>query len=81
MEICAVNTTIEATAINRDELKEMRLETLKKLKKIYVLANLNPQIPESKEALKYLEECTADSHQYASAIRANLENGFDYVLK
>lgn len=74
-------TTIEATGINRDELKEMRLATLKKLKKIYVLANLNPRIPESEEALKYMEECRADSHEYASAVRANLENGFRFVLK
>jgi uncharacterized protein (TIGR02646 family) len=74
-------TTIEETGINRDELKEMRLATLKKLKKIYVLANLNPKIPESEEALKFLEDCTAVSHEYASAVRANLENGFRFVLK
>ena len=48
---------------------------------IYVLANLKPKIPESKEAMKFLQKCSVDSHQYASAIRANLENGFDYVLK
>ncbi|MEO8073482.1 MAG: hypothetical protein ABI686_09560, partial [Acidobacteriota bacterium] len=74
-------TTIEATGINRDELKEMRLATLKKLKKIYVLANLHPQIPESKEAIKFLEECATDTHEYASAVRANLENEFRFALK
>jgi hypothetical protein len=73
--------TIEATGINRDELNEMRLATLKKLKMIYELANGNPQIPESIEAMNYLQECQSDFHEYAAAIRANMKDEFRFVLK
>lgn len=74
-------TTIEILAIDRVELNEERLKVLKKLKRIYDLANLNPQIPESVEALKYLQECQEDSEEYASAIRANIKDGFKFILK
>jgi len=74
-------TTIEATGIDRVELNEMRLAVLKKLKMIYDLALLNPQIPESVEAMEYLQQCLSDFHEYAAAIRANLKDGFKYVMK
>ena len=74
-------TTIEATGINRDELNEMRFATLKKLKMIYELALLNPQIPESVEAINYLQQCRESSHEYTAAIRANMEDGFKYIMK
>ncbi len=73
--------TIEAAGINRDELNEMRLATLKKLKMIYDLAILNPQIPESVEAINYLQQCQGNFHEYASAIRANMKENFKYVMK
>lgn len=73
-------TTIEAAGINRSELNEMRLTTLKQLKIIYELASLNPEIPESKEAINYLQKCQADSNEYASAIRANMKDSFRFVI-
>ncbi|MGC2238876.1 MAG: hypothetical protein WA584_22160 [Pyrinomonadaceae bacterium] len=73
-------TTIELLGINRVELNEMRLAVLKKLKTIYDLANLNPTIPESLEAMQYLEKCKSDSHDYAGAIRANVRDKFKYVI-
>lgn len=72
-------TTIEANGIDRIELDEKRFEILKPLKILYDLANLNPDIPESGEALAYLEKCKADSHEYAAMIRANIKDKFKYV--
>lgn len=74
-------TTIEATGIDRVELNDMRLATLKKLKMIYDLASLNPQIPESIEAVNYLQKCRESSHEYAAAIRANVKDNFKFILR
>lgn len=59
----------------------MRLEILKPLKILYEIANLNPPIPESPVASALLNDYQKDSHQYAAAIRANLKDGFRYILK
>ena len=74
-------TTIEVTGINRDELKEMRLTELKTLKIIYDIANLDPPIEESSRASELLEDRQKDFHAYSSAVRANVKNGFRFVLK
>lgn len=71
-------TTIEATGINRSELNEMRLAELKMMKMVYLLANSDE--PESDSAKRLLEEAQTDSHQFASAIRANIKNGFKFVM-
>jgi len=59
----------------------MRLEVLKPLKILYEIANLNPPIPESSQASTLLEKCQADSHQYASMIRANIRDKFRYAIE
>lgn len=73
-------TTVELLGINRVELNEMRLATLKKLKTIYQLANKNPETIESVAAMNYLQDCISNSHEYASAIRANLREDFKYII-
>lgn len=71
-------TTIEVTEINRSELNEMRLTKLKTLKMVYILATSNA--PESEDAKKLLQKVQADSHEYASAVRANIKDGFRFVI-
>lgn len=74
-------TTIKVTGLNRDTLKEKRLKALKILRQLYILATKYPEESEGKEALELLENRTSETEEYASAVRANLANGFRFVLK
>lgn len=73
-------TTIEVSGIGRTKLNEKRLEFLSVLKSLYEIANLKPPIPESSRASKLLELHQKDFKQYSSAVRANVEDGFQYIL-
>ncbi len=73
-------TTIEISGIGRTKLNEKRLEFLTVLKSLYEIANLKPPIPESFRASKLLELHQKDFKQYSSAVRANVKDGFQYIL-
>ena len=72
-------TTIEGAGLDRVELESNRKTTLEKIKRIYEIANASPELPQSKEAINYLyNECTSETHEYASMIKAALAAEFKF---
>jgi len=69
-------TTIEALALDREALNEMRRDRLSKLKTLYRIANLQPPIAESAEARQLLEQAIQDRAEYAAMARAATASGF-----
>ncbi len=72
-------TTIEGAGLDRVELESNRKTALEKIKRIYEIANAAPELPQSREAMSYLyDECTAETHEYSSMIKAALVMEFRF---
>ena len=61
--------TIENLGLNREPLREARLDHYKALRCIHVLAKLDPPIPESHEAQAYLERSLSGAAKFAGMAR------------
>jgi uncharacterized protein (TIGR02646 family) len=68
--------TIEALGLNRAVLSEKRRDHLEELELIYMLAQLDPPIPESARAQEYLQRAIQDKAEYAAMARAALASDF-----
>lgn len=71
--------TIIYSGIKRQKLNERRLDLYDKLRAIYFLANMNPPIPESKEAQDILINAVQETAEYASMARAAIAAKFTLV--
>ncbi len=71
--------TIEGAGLDRVDLESNRKTCLEKIKRIYEIAKASPKLPESKEALDYLQnECASEKHEYSSMIKAALAVEFKF---
>jgi len=72
-------TTIESAGLDRVELESNRKTMLEIIKRLYEIANSNPKLPQSQEAINYLyNECTSKTHEYSSMIKAALAAEFRF---
>lgn len=79
--------TIQNLKLNRNILNEARLRHLQELKILYqliVIADKNPENKDLRElagkAKRKLQKAISDQGEFASATRAALNNGFEYVI-
>ena len=72
-------TTIEGAGLDRVELESKRKTTLEIIKRLYEIANLTPELPQSIEAMNYLHnECASETYEYSSMIKAALAVEFKF---
>ena len=71
--------TIKTTGLDRIELENRRRTELEKLQRIFIIANANPALPESKDALEYLQNCASKESEFSSMVKANLNDGFEFA--
>ncbi len=70
--------TIDGVGLNREKLEFDRKNQLEVLRLLYLIANANPVLPESKEAFAYLQERTTEKCEYSAMVKAALKVGFQY---
>ena len=71
--------TIEGAGLDRIELESNRKTKLKIIKRLYQIAKAAPELPESQEAMNYLQkECTSETYEYSSMIKAALATNFEF---
>ena len=72
--------TIKGAGIDREKLCQSRMELLKFILALHQVAKMNLPQPESDQAKDILQsivdDCTADSHQYAGMFRAAVRTNF-----
>jgi uncharacterized protein (TIGR02646 family) len=80
-------TTIENLGLDRNILNDIRLEHLQKMKIIYQLIQVavedldNQELQKlAQQAKENLEHAVSDQGEFAAAMRASLNDGFDFIL-
>lgn len=71
--------TITDLGLGRLKLNERRLEHYERLRVLYIVAQMNPPIPQSAAAKSLLQRATLDSTEYAGMLRAAVKANFELV--
>lgn len=70
------NITIKGIGLDRIELENRRRVVMETLKRLFIVADLNPQLPESQEALEYLKGLETAENEYSAMVKKARQDKF-----